>query len=215
MRYIKLTVLSIVLLLLLHSNVHANEFNWQAKRKPPRPEQVSTFVSQVDGYAVKAFKGTVQMPYSVTQITNLLKDHQRLPEWIYQNKLVIEDIIPGETAFYMGFNGIWPASDRDVVMDYRYTHDPQSGGTRLSVWNKDSAYPLHPKRVRIPLIDNRWHVFPVREGWSEVQFETFIDIGGSVPKWIANIVANDAPRRTLKGMRKMLDSGDYGPMGTQ
>ena len=215
MRYTKSTIFSFGLTLLLCLNAQAHDFNWKAKRKPPRPEEISTFVSKVDGYAVKAFKGIVQMPYSVEQITKLLKNHQRLPEWIYQNRLVQENIIPGDKAFYMGFNGIWPASDRDVVMDYIYTTDPKSGGTRLRAWDKKGVYPLHPKRVRIPLIDNRWHIFPVREGWSEVHFETFVDLGGSVPKWIINIIANDAPRRTLKGMRRMLDSGDYGPRSTQ
>lgn len=201
--------------LLLGFQAQAYEFNWKAKRSPQKVGEVSTFVSAVDGHAVKAFKGIVQVPYSVQQVTSLLKDHPQLPQWIYQSRLVIENIIPNDPSFYIVFNGIWPASDRDVVMDYRYVEDETSGGMRLHAWNNPGVYPKHPKRVRIPILDNTWHIFPSSSGWTEVHFETFVDIGGHVPKWIANIIANDAPRRTLRGMRKMLDTGAYGPRSTE
>lgn len=214
-RYLLLSLLLMPSLALALHTAAPQHYQWVSKRQPQNPEQVSTFVAKVDGYAVKAFKGIVHMPYSVDQVTRLLMDHQRLPEWIYQSQKVTENIIPDSQAFLYQFDGIWPVNDRDVVMDYEYTQDKQSRGTRLHVVNVANVYPKHEDYVRIPLLDNRWHMFPVKPGWTEVQFETFIDIGGRVPKWIANIVANDAPRRTLKGMRKMLDTGDYGPPTAQ
>ena len=59
--------------------------------------------------------------------------------------------------------------------------------------------------MRIPALDNQFVLTPMEDGWIRVQFETFVDPGGSVPVWLANLVATRAPYETLEGLKEQLE----------
>ena len=59
--------------------------------------------------------------------------------------------------------------------------------------------------MRIPALDNRFVVTPLADGWTRVEFRTFVDPGGKVPVWLANLVATKAPLVTLEGLQAQLE----------
>lgn len=103
----------------------------------------------------------------------------------------------------MSFNGIWPVSDRDVVL--RNTLEQKSNGEiTLHSINAEGYLDKRDGYVRIPALDNRFVLTPMGEGWVRVQFETFVDPGGRVPVWLANLVSTRAPYETLEGLKAQL-----------
>ena len=58
--------------------------------------------------------------------------------------------------------------------------------------------------MRIPALDNQFVITPLADGWVRVKFETFVDPGGNVPVWLANLVSTRAPLVTLEGLKEQL-----------
>ena len=105
------------------------------------------------------------------------------PEWIFQ--VQASEAVPdtGGERTYMRFNGIWPVSDRDVVLDNSVSQAPESGAVTLHSVNAEGARPPSDGYVRIPALDNRFVVTPLADGWTRVEFRTFVDPGGKVQVW--------------------------------
>lgn len=105
----------------------------------------------------------------------------------------------------MRFNGIWPVSDRDVVLANTLSQNEDTGSITLHSVNADGVLEKQDGFVRIPALDNQFVITPMEDGWVRVQFETFVDPGGSVPVWLANLVATKAPLETLQGLKVQLE----------
>ena len=104
----------------------------------------------------------------------------------------------------MRFKGIWPVSDRDVVLANTLSQEEDTGSVTLHSVNAEGYLGKQDGFVRIPALDNQFVLTPMGDGWVRVQFETFVDPGGSVPVWLANLVATRAPYETLEGLKEQL-----------
>jgi len=182
---------------------------WEPVRKGEGREGVSTWVRPVPGLSLKAFRGVTEVPYTALAVLALIADIPNLDDWIYQCRSARQlDGLPPEQT-YTRFKGIWPASDRDVLIE---THVSQldDGSILVDSVNVD-GHPLDKDYVRIPGLHNSFKLTPLPGRWTRVEFDTQVDIGGMVPTWLANLVATDAPLRTLEGMHHELEDKDGYP----
>jgi hypothetical protein len=178
--------------------------NWEPVRKGQGREDVSTWVRSVDGMAVKAFRGVTEVHQSTLAVLALLSDIPNLSSWIYQCRSSEQPAgMPGEQT-YARFRGIWPASDRDVLMVSSVSQQPDQSIVVDS--RQMEGYPAQSGFVRMPFLHNTFRLVPLKGGWTRVEFDTQVDLGGLVPTWLANLVATNAPLTTLEGMRQQLQS---------
>jgi len=63
--------------------------------------------------------------------------------------------------------------------------------------------------VRVAEFNNLFEITPLSANETKIRFTTFIDLSGSIPDWIANLVSKDAPKDTLRSFKKMLDKGKW------
>lgn len=177
---------------------------WEPVRKGQGREDVSTWVRSVDGMAVKAFRGVTEVHHSTLAVLALLSDIPNLANWIYQCRSSEQPAgMPGDQT-YARFRGIWPASDRDVLM---VSSVSQQADQSVVVDSRQmDGYPAQSGFVRMPFLHNTFRLVPLKGGWTRVEFDTQIDLGGLVPTWLANLVATNAPLTTLEGMRQQLQS---------
>lgn len=192
-------------LLLLAVSVSAAAQSWQPNREADARDQVSTWTRDVPDSPVKAFRGVVEVPHGPVPVLAAITAVDTFPEWIFQ--VQASEAVPdtGGERTYMRFNGIWPVSDRDVVLDNSVSQSPESGAVTLHSVNAEGARPPSDGYVRIPALDNRFVVTPLADGWTRVEFRTFVDPGGKVPVWLANLVATKAPLVTLEGLQAQLE----------
>gem|GEM_PF-355291 len=176
-------------LLLLAVSVSAAAQSWQPNREADARDQVSTWTRDVPDSPVKAFRGVVEVPHGPVPVLAAITAVDTFPEWIFQ--VQASEAVPdtGGERTYMRFNGIWPVSDRDVVLDNSVSQAPESGAVTLHSVNAEGARPPSDGYVRIPALNNRFVVTPLADGWTRVEFRTFVDPGGKVPVWLANLVA--------------------------
>lgn len=177
--------------------------DWQPNREAAQRDQVATWTREVPGYSVKAFRGVVEVPQGPLAVMAVLTAVDTFPEWIFQAKGGHRlDKGVGE-YIYMTFHGIWPVSDRDVVLKNSLSQDA-NGAITLHSREAAGEMPKQEGYVRIPELDNSFVVTALADGWTRVEFSTFVDPGGKVPGWLANLVSNKAPLDTLNGLKAQL-----------
>ena len=178
--------------------------SWDVTRQGSARGEVTTYAKQVEGSPVKAFKGVVELQASPTSVLAVITAVDTFPEWIFQNQDAERLSSEHKERILMSFHGIWPVSDRDVVLANTLSQDPESRVITLHSVNAAGFIDERDGFVRIPSLDNQFTISPLADGWVEVKFETFVDPGGSVPVWLANLVATKAPYVTLEGIKEQL-----------
>ena len=191
----------LIMLLLLGSPAWASD--WQLNHRGDGPGQVTTYVREVSNSPVKAFRGEVRVQASMVSVLAVLTAVDTFPQWIFQSQSARRLASDGQEKIYMRFNGIWPVSDRDVVIGNTFSQDTK-GVITLHSTNLANQVKKNSNCVRIPDLDNRFVLTPLAGGGVKVRFETFVDPGGRVPVWLANLVATRAPLDTLRGLKAQL-----------
>lgn len=182
--------------------------DWKMNREGKQRGDVSTFVRDVEGSPVKAFKGVVELEASLTSIIAVILDVDNFPSWVFQCQSAERPLF-GRDRLYMRFNGIWPVSDRDVMLDNQFAQVRAGGTIVLHSVNVETLLGEERGYVRIPALDNRFTLTPLNDGWVQVEFETFVDPGGNIPIWLANLVSTQAPLKTLRGLREQVKRERY------
>ena len=179
--------------------------NWKINHEGEARGDVTTYVRDVSNSPVKAFKGIVEVKASATSVLAVITAVDTFPEGIFQNQGAKRLSLEGREEIHMRFHGIWPVSDRDVVLANTLSQNEDSGSITLHSVNAENVLGKQDGFVRIPALDNQFIITPMDDGWVRVQFETFVDPGGSVPVWLANLVATKAPLETLQGLKVQLE----------
>jgi hypothetical protein len=205
MRALRLGLLA-WLMACLTLTAHA-ENAWEPAQQGQGREGISTWVRTVDGMAVKAFRGVTEVHHNTLAVLALLSDIPNLASWVYQcrSSEQPEGLSPDHT--YARFKGMWPASDRDVL--FKSTVSQLPDGSVLVDSRQVEGYTRQNDFVRMPFLHNSFRLVPLQGGWTRVEFETQIDLGGLVPTWIANLVSTKAPIVTLEGMKRQLPTARY------
>ncbi|EDY86050.1 conserved hypothetical protein [gamma proteobacterium HTCC5015] len=191
------------------ASAEARQYDWTLEDRGETREAVTRYSSDVDGQAIDAFRGVAEVPYSMPAVLAAILDTDGFRDWIFGFKTVEKRPIADEpTSLYLAFHATWPAKDRDVVVVGDMDIDVFSGVVQIHSRHAPEA-PERSGHVRIEELDNRWILTPLDNGWTRIDFRTFVDIGGWVPGWLANMVATDTPYQTLEGLRKRLDEANY------
>ena len=179
--------------------------DWKTTHQGQERGDIFTYAREVDNSPVKAFKGIVEVKASMASVLAVLTGVDNFGEWIFQIKGAERLSADHQERIHMRVKGIWPVSDRDVVLANTLTQESGSGTIILHSVNAEGFPPKQDGYVRIPALDNQFVLTPMEDGWIRVQFETFVDPGGSVPVWLANLVATRAPYETLEGLKEQLE----------
>jgi hypothetical protein len=178
------------------------EAPWTPMATDPAREGLRTWVRRTDDSPVKAFRGETELHQPVPNVLALLADIPNLSTWVYQIDTAQRPagFTPDHT--YARFRGIWPASDRDVLM--RSSVSQLADGTQVVASKQVAGYPEQSGFVRIPYLRNTFRLVPLPDGWTRIEFDTQVDPGGLVPAWLVNLISTKAPVVTLRGLRAQL-----------
>jgi hypothetical protein len=198
--------LALACALLAWDPAHAAD-NWEVVQQQPGREGINTWVRAVDGMAVKAFKGSTEVHQTALTVLAVLADIKGLCNWVYQCKRSAQADGFSPEHSYMQFKGVWPASDRDVLI--RSVVTQQADGSILVESRQATGMPPQEGFVRMPYLNNSFRLVPLPGQWTRVTFETQVDLGGLVPAWLANAVSTRAPLITLQGLQTQVGLPRY------
>jgi hypothetical protein len=80
-------------------------------------------------------------------------------------------------------------ADRDIISRGKGSADANSGVHRIE-WRAvdDERAPVAPGVVRVQKAAGFWEFEPLADGTSRVTYETYLDLGGSIPMWLVNTI---------------------------
>lgn len=196
----------LVCLTLLVSSTLAMADAWQLQSDKAG---ITVYTADIPGQELRAFKGVTTLNAPLKTVVAALVDTPNMPAWFFHMKSARELELnePGDYR-YLVISGIWPVSDRDAVVKAE-TRQAADGSILLTVTGQPDMYPRQDCCVRIPKMTSSWKVVPVSPTRTEVTLTTKSDPGGAVPRWIANLVANDMPRQTLSALGRQVGKPEY------
>lgn len=180
---------------------------WEPVKQSEGREGINTWARKAEGMAVKEFKGVTEVHNSMLQVLAVVSDVSNLPNWIFNCKLAEHPADLPANQKYMQFRGIWPASDRDALVQSVATQ--KEDRSVVVTTTHVGGYPERDSFVRMPYLHNEFRLIPLKDGWTRVEFETRVDLGGLVPAWLAGLVSTKAPLVTLEGLQRELKKPKY------
>lgn len=199
---------AILAALLMLSNP-ASAADWELKREAKTRDDISVWVKPVPGNPLNAFRGETEAPWPMLTALAVLADVEQFPQWVFQTSDAYFLTEQGPDLAYLHIKGIWPVSDRDGIARTTIHQDPDTLLTTVHSVAAPDVLPPHEDRVRLPALDNKFILEPLADGWTRITFETFVDPGGMIPAWLANLVAIRAPLLSLRGMQKRMTLPQY------
>lgn len=182
-------------------------YEWELKRDK---SDIKIYTSPVEGSGFKAVRAEMLIPASLSSLVALVSDSEGCPKWadLCKEEKVIEQVSPTESYRYT-YNDIpFPVKDRDVLAHVIWTYDSDAKKvTMTSVATIDRL--AKTKAVRIENAVAQWHFTEKGDGQVLVENFAHIDPNGPTPAWITNLMLVDSPYKTLKNMRKIIESGKY------
>jgi hypothetical protein len=164
---------------------------------------------EVPGQELPGFRGQTLVRGSIEQIAGELLDAPHLTEWMHR---CAESWIYERTGEWRGVlynrtsSAPWPVWDRDVVLDVVF--DYNADHTALTVHFKNVADKLRPvpeRVVRMPRLVGFYKMTQLAPDQTSVIYQVEVDIGGAIPAWIADEVAEDMPYYTLLSLRERVE----------
>ncbi len=155
------------------------------------------------------FRGEARIAASAEQILAAIKDVDSHTEWMHRcaDARLLRVVDEQETILYNRTDSPWPVWDRDVVVSSRI--ERAADGSQISVLfrNVDAEeMPVQDDAVRMPRLEGSYTLTAISPEETQVTYTVEVDVGGSIPGWVAEMVARDLPYKTLTSLRQRTQS---------
>lgn len=201
---------ALLIALCLLTTLPATAQDWQLASRAGQRGDVTVYVKPVPGNPLKAFKGIIEVPQPMLSVMAVMGDIDRYPEWVFQcSGAEMRPDEWGRDVIRILIQGIWPVSDRDGVARSTIKQNPETLAITIHSRDVDDVFPPQDGYVRLPGLDNTFLMEPLDDGWTRITFQTFVDPGGYIPAWLANLVATRAPTYSLTRMAVLLKEERY------
>lgn len=154
----------------------------------------------------KTVKSTFTVNSKLTELAAAILDIDNYGAWQYKtvNARVLKRVSEREIVYYTRVEAPVLTQDRDFIIRLTVDPDPMTKGMIVEAVSLPDYLPGVADVVRVPFSRARWNIQPLSPGKLSVEYVIDIDLGGSVPPWIVNLVAPKAPYETFSALRSIM-----------
>lgn len=159
---------------------------------------------EIPGREFPGFRGETVMQASAERIVSVLKRVEQHTQWMHRCSAseILQRFDDDHVVIYNRTDTPWPVWDRDAILDTFFTHSADDKLITLTFQNTDpKRRPLPDNVVRMPRLVGFYKMWRLGPEQTKVVYQVEVDIGGSVPRFIAERVARDMPYETLSRLR--------------
>lgn len=202
---LKPVVLAVLAMLVMATEATAEEARWEEIRQD---EGITVWRLDVPGVPLPGFRGEADIRASPEAVLEVIRAIDRHTEWMYRcsDARLLDQLDENTAIVYNRTDSPWPAWDRDVILRTEVTRNEQQNRIRITYQNIDSN--LVKKKdgvVRIPRLEGAFTMTEIQPGVTRVSYLVEVDVGGSLPDWIASLAARDLPFKTLNALRSRVE----------
>jgi hypothetical protein len=196
-----------LLFILLSAPSRAAADDWRLEKERDGA-QIST--RAVAGWSIREIRGSARIPARLSAIVAVLCDPEATHEL---NDLTVESKIVQRDSdtryqFYNAMKLSWPVSDRDIVNQRRISQEPASGVVTLDDTAIGDTVPPRKGYVRMEKSHQSWTLTPAGNEVA-VEMRALSDPNGPIPSAIINLMAVDAPLKTLLRLKELAQTPKY------
>ena len=154
----------------------------------------------------KSVKTTFELNSSLPQLAAMVLDVDNLGDWQYLtlSTKLLRKVSERELIYHTEVAAPMFTNNRDFVIQLTVNQDPVTRTMTIDLVSIPDYLPRREGVVRVPFSKARWTVKPISPSRLSIEYDIEIDIGGSVPAWIVNMVAHKAPYETFKALREKI-----------
>lgn len=168
---------------------------------------IHTWKKQLDG-DMPAFRGQTYIQGTIDDVLKPVLDWKHHTEWMYlcKESTLLKELTPTRALMYQRVKGVWPIWDRDVIADTALEWAPDKKSLNIRFVSVDSDLRAVPRRtVRMPKLQGFFKMWQVEPNKVKVLYQVEADIGGRIPRWLAELGAKDLPYHTLRRLRERVE----------
>jgi ribosome-associated toxin RatA of RatAB toxin-antitoxin module len=201
-------ILFIALLFVLKLSPLLAQSDWKLSTEK---EGIKVYTSQVPDSKVKAIKVNADFNATATQFVALIMDVNSAPEWVYHVKscIVVKQVSPSELYYYSEVNLPWPAANRDFVAHLTVSQNPDTKVVTIDGPAVQGLVPVKKGVVRVTDSNGKWTITPIGANQVKVEYSIHVDPGGSLPSWLVNMFATEAPMKIFENIKVELQKRNY------
>lgn len=177
---------------------------------------VEQYYRHVEGSPIKEYKAACNMEFPMEVLLEVLIDVPSYPEWMpdCMKAEIIKEFKKGHEQgnyyIHMIWDGIWPARNRDLVIESIPRTDWDKGVSHIYL-RKLYDYPIPEQEgvVRVREFVSEFVLEYISREKTRVTFSTYVDVGGIVPPDIAAIQTANVAYNTLMGLQNVAADPRY------
>ena len=210
-----------LLLLTLGGAAHADQ-DWREVQsrlgnewrliKDDRQRQIRTYAKLEDNKSIRSFKVEGILQARMETIARVLLDFPNYDKWYWEvlESRQLKQVSPTEYLLYLVHRAPYGLPNRDVILHALLEpQDRDRDYVILRVKATPDYLPQVPKLVRMPAEDMTIRFTPLPHQRVRIEAEGFIDPGGKVPSWDANLIQRNAPYTVIMGFQRMVLRDEY------
>jgi hypothetical protein len=172
---------------------------------------IKIYTGVVPDSKIKAIKVECELNTTAAQLVAVVMDINTAPDWVYHVKSakLVKQVSPTELYYYSEVNLPWPAANRDFVAHLTVSQNPN---TKVVTIDGPAVPGFVLAKKGIVRIDNsigKWVITPAGPGKVNVEYSIHVDPGGSLPSWLVNMFATEAPLQIFRNLRVELQKSSY------
>jgi len=181
---------------------------WQLRTEK---DGIKVYSSDVADSKIKAIKVIGEFYATPAQLAAVVMDVNTATDWVYHLKssTLIKKVSSNELYYYAEVNLPWPAANRDFVAHLTVTQNPQTKAITIDGPAVPGYVPVKKGLVRIDNSVGKWIITPIGPNQVRVEYSIHVDPGGSLPSWLVNMFADQAPVQIFKNLKNELHKPVY------
>lgn len=182
--------------------------DWQLRTEK---DGIKVYASDVANSKIKAIKVIGEFNATPAQLAEVVMDVNTATEWVYHLKSssLIKRVSNNELYYYAEVSLPWPAANRDFVAHLIATQDPHTKTITIDGPAIPGYVPVKKGLVRIDNSVGKWIITPLSAKQVRVEYSIHVDPGGSLPAWLVNMFADEAPIQIFKNLKNELQKPAY------
>lgn len=188
------------------------QVNGQAKWVLKSDEDgIQLYSRSVPASPFKALKTVCTLQTSLSSVAAVLLDVMRTSEWVYGTSTcsILKQESPSVVYYYAEMGMPWPVTNRDFIIKISMMQDPVTKVITVLAENQPDFIPEKKKLVRIRSSSGKWRIEPLSNGRVRIEYQLYVEPGGSVPSALMNMFSGKGPVESFKNLRKRVVMKEY------
>lgn len=198
----------IAVLLSIGSIAALAQTQWQLRTEK---EGIKVYSSEVPDSKIKAIKVIGDFYTTPAQLAAVVMNVSTATDWVYHLKssTLIKKVSNNEIYYYAEVSLPWPAANRDFVAHLTAIQNPQTKTITIDGPAVPGYVAEKKGLVRIDNSVGKWIITPIGTNQVRVEYSIHVDPGGTLPAWLVNMFADEAPMQIFKNLKNELQKRAY------